>query len=124
MGTRRKMPEPPSAAPAPLAQPLHALNLPFMREHYQALAQAAAERQWSHVQYFTELVSGEAAAREDRRVQRCIAQARFPVLKTMEQFDWNWPTRINRLQVQNLLHLEFVAKRTNVVFVSGTEHAT
>lgn len=93
---------------------------PSVREHYQALAQAAAERQWSHVQYFTELVSGEAAAREDRRVQRCIAQARFPVLKTMEQFDWNWPTRINRLQVQNLLHLEFVAKRTNVVFVSGT----
>ncbi len=99
---------------------LTALNLPFMRENFQPLAQTAADKQWSHIDYFTELLSGEAAAREDRRVQRCIAQARFPVLKTIDQFDWNWPTKINRPQIQNLFHLDFVAQRANVVFISGT----
>ncbi len=72
-------------------QTLHAymdvLRLPFMREHHQAYAQTAAEKQWSHLDYLTELLSAEAAAREDRRVQRCIALARFPVLKTIDQFD-------------------------------------
>ena len=64
---------------------LTALNLPFMRENYQPLAHTAADKHWSHLDYFTELLNGEAAAREDRRVQRCIRQARFPVLKTI------WP---------------------------------
>ena len=41
------------------------------------------------------------------------------MLKTLDQFDWNWPTKISRPQIQNLFHLEFVAKRANVVFISG-----
>ena len=98
---------------------LTALNLPFMRENYQPLAQTAADKHWSHLDYFTELLNGEAAQREDRRVQCCIRQARFPVLKTIDKFDWNWPTKINRPQIQNLFHLDFVAKHANVVFISG-----
>jgi DNA replication protein DnaC len=97
-----------------------ALRLPFMLEHHQAFAQTAADKQWSHLQYLTELVSGEAGARDDRRVQRCIHLARFPVLKTLDTFDWNWPTKINRLLIQNLLHLDFVANHGNVVFISTT----
>ena len=96
---------------------LTTLNLPFMRENYQPLALTAADKHWSHVHYFTELLGGEAAAREDRRVQRCINQAHFPVLKTLDQFDWNWPTKINRLLIQNLFHLDFVDKHANVVFI-------
>ena len=97
-----------------------ALNLPFMQENYQAFAQTAADKHWSHLDYLTELLGGEAAARDDRRVQRCIKQARFPVVKTLDQFDWNWPTKINRLHIQNLFHLDFVDKHANVLFISGT----
>ena len=101
-------------------QHLDVLKLPFMLENHQTLAQAAADKHWSHLEYLTELISGEAQARDDRRVARCIQQARFPVLKTLDQFDWNWPTKINRLLVQNLFHLDFVTQHANVVFVSGT----
>ena len=108
----------------PDADALHshmgALNLPFMREHHQAYAQSAADKHWSHLEYLTELISGEAAAQADRRIQRCINLARFPVLKTLDQFDWNWPTKINRLLIQNVFHLDFVKQRGNVVFISGT----
>ncbi len=98
---------------------LTALNLSFMRENYQPLANTAADKHWSHVNYFTELLNGEAAQREARRVQRRIRQARFPVLKTIDEFDWNWPTKINPPQIQSLFHLDFGAKHANVVFVSG-----
>jgi DNA replication protein DnaC len=90
-----------------------------MRENYQPLAHTATDKHWSHLDYFAELLNGEAAQREDRRVQRCIRQARFAVLKTIDTFDWNWPTKINRPQMQNLLHLDFVARHANVVFISG-----
>jgi DNA replication protein DnaC len=50
-------------------------------------------------------------------VQRRITQARFPVLKTLEQFQWSWPKTINRMQVQNLFRLQFVADKHNVIFL-------
>ena len=103
-----------------LRQQLATLNLPFMHEHHQTLANAAADKHWSHLDYLGELISGEAAQREDRSVQRRIKLARFPVLKTLDQFDWNWPTKINRLQVQNLFHLDFVEQKGNAVFISNT----
>ena len=99
---------------------LKALKLPFMLDNYLAFAQTAADKHWSHLDYLLELLNGENAAREDRRVQRCITLARFPVLKTLDQFDWNWPTKINRLLIQNLFHLDFVKQHANVVFISGT----
>jgi DNA replication protein DnaC len=118
MATRRDQAE--LDAATTLRSQLSALNLPFMLENYQAFAQSAADKHWSHLDYLTELLGGEASARDDRRVQRCIKQARFPVLKTLDQFDWNWPTKINRLLIQNLFHLDFVDKNANVVFISGT----
>ena len=86
-----------------LRKHLEVLKLAFMLENHQSLAQAAVDKHWSHLEYLAELTSGEAAARDDRRVERCITQARFPVLKTLDQFDWNWPSKINRLLIQNLL---------------------
>ena len=37
---------------------LTALNLPFMRENYQPLANTAADKHWSHLDYFAELLNG------------------------------------------------------------------
>jgi DNA replication protein DnaC len=95
------------------------LKLPFVRENHKAVARTAAERQWSHIEYLAELVRGEAGMRRDGAVKRRIASARFPVVKTLEQFDWLWPKKINRLQIQNLFHLNFVPEKANVVFVGG-----
>ena len=94
--------------------------MPFMLESFQALAQTAVDKHWSHLEYLSELVNAETAAHDDRRVQRCIRQAKFPVLKTLDQFNWDWPTKINRMLVQNLFHLDFVKQHANVVFISGT----
>jgi DNA replication protein DnaC len=64
------------------------------------------------------LIEGEATLRENRAIERRIKKARFPVLKTIEDFEWNWPKKINRPQIQNLFRLAFVATNTNVVFIS------
>jgi DNA replication protein DnaC len=57
--------------------------------------------------------------RQDRCVARRIAAARFPVLKTLDQFDWNWPKKINRAQVQHLFSLSFLKDHSSVVLVGG-----
>jgi DNA replication protein DnaC len=97
---------------------LDALHLSYVKSHYQAFATTAAQKQLSHLDYLAELIEGEAARRETRAIERRIKNARFPVLKTMEDFEWTWPKKINRAQIQNLFRLAFVATNTNVVFIS------
>jgi DNA replication protein DnaC len=94
------------------------LRLTYCRGHFQALADKAAEKQRSHVEYLAQLVEGEADLRENRAIERRIKNARFPVLKTLDDFQWSWPKKINRPQIQNLFRLAFIPSNTNVVFIS------
>ena len=98
----------PKATPDELHQQLGYLNLIFMQQHVEDLASQAALKQWSHVAFLARLVEGEAALRQDRARIRRIQQARFPVLKTLDQFDFTWPAKINRLAVQDLFRLKFI----------------
>ncbi len=50
-------------------------------------------------------------------MQRRLKEARFPVLKTLEQFRCDWPKKINRLAVQNLFRLNFIKEKANVIFL-------
>ena len=102
-----------------LEQHLKYLKLSFMRDQYQDLAAQAAKKHWPHVDYLEKLTHGEAALRRDRSIKRRIRMARFPVIKTLDQFNWTWPKNINRLQVQNLFRLQFVKNKSNVIFLGG-----
>ena len=108
-----------TAAPDELHKQLAYLNLPFMRQQVEELAHQAAEKQWSHLGFLGRLVEGEAALRQDRARVRRIQQARFPVLKTFDQFDFTWPAKINRLAVGDLFRLKFIQDKANVVIIGG-----
>ena len=97
---------------------LASLHLLHVRSNYQAFATTAAQKQLTHLAYLAELIEGEATVRENRAIERRIKKARFPVLKTMEDFEWGWPKKINRPQIQNLFRLAFMADNTNIVFIS------
>ena len=107
------------SASAALRTHLTNLKLSYLLEHLDELTQQAAAEQWSHLDYLTRLIEGEAHRREDRSVQRRIGLARFPVLKTIDQFDWGWPKKINRPQIQNLFRLQFIADKANVLFIAN-----
>ena len=83
------------------------------------MAKQAAEKQWNHVHYLTELIQAQTQQRRDRATERRIGQARFPQIKTLEQFNWSWPKKINRPQVQNLFRLKWIEDKSNVIFISG-----
>ncbi len=95
------------------------LKLPFMNEYYNALATEASTKNWSHIEYMKRLIQGEAEQKRDRAIQRRISSAHFPVIKTLDNFRWSWPKKINRLQVQNLFRLNFLGDNSNVIFVGS-----
>lgn len=98
---------------------LASLKLSYLLAHYEALASQAAAEQWGHVEFLSRLIEGEAHQREDRSIQRRVGLAHFPVLKTLDQFDWSWPKKINRPQIQNLFRLNFMQSTANVIFIGG-----
>ena len=102
-----------------LREQLQYLKLPSILDNYEPEATVAAEKHLPHVEYLGRLIEAEAEMRQDRSIQRRIKMARFPVIKTIEEFQWNWPTKINRLQVQNLFRLAFVDKQANVILLGG-----
>ena len=95
------------------------LRLPYIRENHEAVAKLAARKQWTHIHYLEELVRQESNLRWDRTVQRRIRMARFPVIKTLDQFNWSWPRKINQSQIKNLFRLTFIEEKSNVVFIGG-----
>lgn len=109
----------PASAEQQLPRHLAYLKLPFTQAHFEDLAKQAAEQQWSPVHYLSTLMAGEADHRQDRAIQRRLKLARFPVIKTLDQFNWTWPKKINRLQVQNLFRLKFLEDQANVIFLGG-----
>jgi len=102
-----------------LDEQLAALKLIALAEQYATLASEAAQKQWSHIDYLARLIESEAQRRHQLAIQRRLAAARLPCLKTLDQFDWNWPKKINRTQVQNLFRLAFLKDKTNVIFLGG-----
>lgn len=102
-----------------LQQDLDYLKLAHVARQYQETAQTAAREQWGHVDYLARLIREEAALKRDRATQRRIRLARFPVIKTLDAFQWSWPTKINRLQIQELFRLGFIRDKGNVILLGG-----
>jgi len=98
---------------------LEYLKLPYTREHYHDTIRAAVDQGLDHLGWFMPLIEAEAQLRQDRSVERRLRLARFPVRKTLDQFDWTWPKKIDRLRIQNLFHLKFIEERANVILVGG-----
>ena len=100
-----------------LEEDLRMLCLPFMAEHHGQLAAKAARDSLSHADYLTQLTEGELNLRRDKATVRRIKSARFPVVKTLDQFSWSWPKKINRMAVQNLFRLQFMENHSNVIML-------
>jgi len=86
------------------------LKLADIAAQCEPLAADAAAKGWTHVEYLRRLLEGECRARQQRAIERRVQAARFPVVKTLDRFRWDWPKKINELQVKNLLRLTFVEK--------------
>src|SRR6266704_258119 len=100
-----------------LQQQLDYLKLPFLKAHNAELAQQAAQQSWTHLDYLERLIDGQNQQRRQHLIELRMEAASLPILKTLEQFHWDWPKKINRLQVQNLFRLEFLAQKANVIFL-------
>jgi DNA replication protein DnaC len=108
--------------PVLLAHHLKALKLPtFLREYDKQARQCSAEGV-DHTGYLLRLAELELLERERRSVERRIRQARFPAVKSLDNFDFAAIPSLNKLLVLELARCEYVERRENVIALgnSGT----
>lgn len=98
---------------------LRYLKLAYTSRHHGELTTDAAKQRLSHAQFLRRIVEAEAHDRQQHALQRRIKAARFPVKKTLDQFQWDWPKVINESQVRHLFELRFIEERTNAIFCGG-----
>jgi DNA replication protein DnaC len=75
------------AADAAIGAACQLLHLPTVRAQAHELADAAARDRLSHRAYLAELLSAETDARDARRRDRRVKEARFPRVKRLDAFD-------------------------------------
>lgn len=95
------------------------LKLGYLAKHWPQLLQHGIDKAHSPQQHLHHCLSAEMRDKQTRAVTRRIKQARFPVIKTLDSFDWNWPKSIDQDQVRHLFSLNFLKESGNVVFIGG-----
>ena len=101
---------------------LKQLRLPtFLREYDKVARQCAAESV-DYPRYLLRLTEQELLDRERRATERRIHQARFPVVKSLDTFEFLAIPAVNKALVLELARCEFLQRRENVLLLgnSGT----
>jgi DNA replication protein DnaC len=101
---------------------LKALRLPtFLREYDKVARQCAAE-DVDYPRYLLRMSELELLDRERRATERRVRQAKFPVVKSLDSFDFLAIPSLNKAMVLELVRCEFLLRRENVLLLgnSGT----
>jgi DNA replication protein DnaC len=77
----------------------------------------AVKAKWSPRQILEQLVQSEAAERSHRSLERRLRLSGIKKFKPMADFDWTWPTKIERDVIERALTLDFLQEGRNLVLV-------
>ena len=93
------------------------LSLPVVGHTYEQEAEAAAKAKISYQEYLYKVLQQQIVVRIDNSVNAKIKKARFPFLKTLEEFDFSYQPKIDEKLLRELAELNFLREGKNIVFV-------
>lgn len=99
-----------SESPTDLDGMLKRLHLPTIRRLHLELAVRAEEEDMSYRTFLEILVAEEVGHRAQTRITRSVRKARFPFLRTVEDFDFTFQTSIRLKMLGSFLGPEFVTE--------------
>lgn len=101
---------------------LKQLKLPTMLREYAKLAEQCAQEGVDFQRFLLRLVEAEMLERDHRATERRIKAAKFPVVKSLDTFDYLAIPSLNKTLVLELARDEWIERRENVLCLgnSGT----
>ena len=101
---------------------LKQLRLPTILREYGSVAAVCSQDRASYPDYLLRLTERELLDRETRAAERRLKAARFPVIKTIDTFDFKAQSSVNEPLIRELLRGDYIEQRENVLLIgnSGT----
>ena len=96
---------------------LERLKLTRVPERLDQLAEEAAKESWTYVEFLDRVLDIEVSARVERDVTMKTRLARFPFVKTLDQFDFSFQPALNEAQIRELAMARFVAHGENILLL-------
>ena len=94
-----------------------ALKAPRIRETAALLAERAREEGWDYESYLAAVLQEEVTARETHGGEHRVRAARFPQVKTLDDFDFSFQRSVKRDKISHLAQLDFLVEKKNIVFL-------
>jgi DNA replication protein DnaC len=101
---------------------LKELKLPTFLREYKKIAELCQKDRSDYQTFLLRLVEREMQDREIRARERRIKAAKFPVIKTLDSFEFKAQPSINQTLIRELMRSEYIDQRENVLLIgnSGT----
>lgn len=94
-----------------------ALKMPRIPKATELFAKRARDEGWDYEQFLVAVLTEESNQREVRGSDARVKTARFPQIKTLDDFDFSFQRSIKRELISHLAQLDFLAEAKNVVFL-------
>jgi DNA replication protein DnaC len=91
-----------------------------LKDRLQRLGLFGLAASWNEIDpepWVERLVALEEQERKRRSLERRLKNARIGAFKSLADFDWSWPKRIDREAVEDLFSLRFVEEGVNAVLL-------
>lgn len=98
---------------------LKQLHLSTFIHNYQTYASDAARTDLPYERYLLALCGAEVAQRDALRIERAIAQARFPVMKELATFDFSAVQNISKQRVLELAQGGYMGSAETIILIGG-----
>ena len=99
---------------------LKRLNLANTRRLWPELVRRAEQEQWSYRDYLAMLCAEEIGHRQQTRLQRAVREARFPFLRTIEEFDFTLQSMLKLSLLGSYLGPELISEGRNLILQGKT----
>lgn len=96
------------------------LYLSTLGAQFAQLAEQAVKEQQSHLSYLEALLEGEVEERGRKAMARRIQEARFPAVKTLEEFDFQCASHLPAPLLRNLSEGGYLSRKEPIIFLGDT----
>jgi DNA replication protein DnaC len=96
------------------------LRLPTVGGQYLKLAEEAVKQKHGHVAYLEALLGVEVEERERNAVARRIQEAKFPKVKTLEDFHFEEAPHLPAAQIRKLAEGGYLSRSEPIIFLGDT----
>lgn len=95
-----------------------------MLREYDKVARQCATDSVDYPRYLLRITELELLDRERRATERRIRQTRFPVVETLDSFDFLAIPTLNKAMVLELARCEYLQRKGNILLLGNSEPAS